>query len=106
MNQWRGPLEEYIVEDLDGIGPCSSCSYTKIHGQAMRISPLFRAPCRRQVVKKLTMKKAYEVTVETHKAGKATVTQAWKSKASFDMPGRSSVLSFLVPEHDALGHRQ
>lgn len=33
-----------------------------------------------QVVKKLTMKKAYEVTMETHKAGKATVTQAWKSK--------------------------
>lgn len=26
------------------------------------------------------MKKAYEVTMETHKAGKATVTQAWKSK--------------------------
>lgn len=35
---------------------------------------------RTQVVKKLTMKKAYEVTMETHKAGKATVTQAWKSK--------------------------
>lgn len=35
---------------------------------------------RRQVVKKLTMKKAYEITMETHKAGKATVTQAWKSK--------------------------
>ncbi|CAM9247183.1 unnamed protein product [Ascophyllum nodosum] len=34
-----------------------------------------------KVVKKLTMKKAYEVTMETHKAGKATVTQAWKSKA-------------------------
>lgn len=37
---------------------------------------------RAQVVKKLTMKKAYEVTMETHKAGKATVTQAWKSKVS------------------------
>lgn len=35
-----------------------------------------------QVVKKLTMKKAYEITMETHKAGKATVTQAWKSKVS------------------------
>ncbi|CAM9926441.1 unnamed protein product [Scytosiphon promiscuus] len=34
-----------------------------------------------KVVKKLTMKKAYEVTMETHKAGKATVTQAWKSKS-------------------------
>lgn len=33
-----------------------------------------------QVVKKLTMKKAYEITMETHKAGRATVTQAWKSK--------------------------
>lgn len=39
-----------------------------------------------QVVKKLTMKKAYEVTMETHKAGKATVTQAWKSKVRF-LPG-------------------
>lgn len=36
-----------------------------------------------QVVKKLTMKKAYEVTMETHKSGKATVTQAWKSKVRF-----------------------
>eukprot|EP00903_Cladosiphon_okamuranus_P008373 g8051.t1 len=34
-----------------------------------------------KVVKKLTMKKAYEITMETHKAGKATVTQAWKSKS-------------------------
>ncbi|CAM9916378.1 unnamed protein product [Ectocarpus fasciculatus] len=34
-----------------------------------------------KVVKKLTMKKAYEVTMETHKSGKATVTQAWKSKS-------------------------
>ncbi|CAM9592285.1 unnamed protein product [Discosporangium mesarthrocarpum] len=34
-----------------------------------------------KVVKKLTMKKAYEVTMETHKAGKATVTSAWKGKA-------------------------
>ena len=32
------------------------------------------------MVKKLTMKKAYEVTMETHKAGRATVTQAWKAK--------------------------
>ncbi|KAG5190969.1 ribosomal protein L7/L12, C-terminal/adaptor protein ClpS-like protein [Tribonema minus] len=34
-----------------------------------------------KVVKKLTMKIAYEITMETHKAGKATVTQAWKSQA-------------------------
>eukprot|EP00752_Nemacystus_decipiens_P012105 g10730.t1 len=34
-----------------------------------------------KVVKKLTMKKAYEITMETHKSGKATVTQAWKSKS-------------------------
>jgi ATP-dependent Clp protease adapter protein ClpS len=27
------------------------------------------------------MKKAYEVTMETHKAGKATVTQSWKNQA-------------------------
>lgn len=36
-----------------------------------------------KVVKKLTMKKAYEVTMETHKAGRATVTQAWKAKVLY-----------------------
>jgi ATP-dependent Clp protease adapter protein ClpS len=33
------------------------------------------------VVKKLTMKIAYEICLETHKSGKATVTQAWKTQA-------------------------
>ena len=34
-----------------------------------------------RVVKMVTMKKAYEITMETHKAGKATVTTAWKSQS-------------------------
>ena len=34
-----------------------------------------------KVVRTVTMKKAYEVTMETHKAGKATVTQSWKNQA-------------------------
>ena len=37
--------------------------------------------CSLQVVAKLTMKLAYQICLETHKTGTATVTQAWKSQA-------------------------
>lgn len=53
---------------------CCQCTDETAYQRAMFVC------ARRQVVKKLTMKKAYEITMETHKAGKATVTQAWKSK--------------------------
>eukprot|EP01084_Bolivina_argentea_P143490 251948_1 len=33
------------------------------------------------VVKTVTQKKAYEITMETHKVGKSTVTQSWKAQA-------------------------